>query len=160
MSSGTVVNRLVRRTSPRPIASCAHSDLPTRLAIEGSGGPGRRREVRLDQPMQVDYVIAGLRAVDGGLGPGAPGALGARVVGKEADNVELGGIAKFVALQRFQFPAEHQVQALRLGLVLSLGVGGGHGSHVLEGRAGGRGKPVVGLAFALPAAKTQAVGSG
>ena len=53
-----------------------------RLAMERSGGPRRRREVRLDQPMQMDDEIARLGAVDGLLRLGAPGALGAGVVGE------------------------------------------------------------------------------
>ena len=70
--------------------------------------------------MQVDDEIARLRAVDRRLRLGAPGPLGAGVIGEEADDVELVGIAEFVAVERFQFAAEHQVQALRLRLVLSL----------------------------------------
>ena len=67
--------------------------------------------------MQVDDVIAGLGAVDGRLRLGAPGPLGACVVGEEPDDVDLGEIAEFVAVDRFQFAAEHEVQALRLRFV-------------------------------------------
>src|ERR1700722_13455243 len=97
-----------------------------------SGRPGRRNEVGLEQTMQMDDEIARLRAVDRLLGLGAPGALGARVIGKEADNVELAGITKFVASERFQLAAEHQVQTLRLCLVFGLRIRRGHGSHFLE----------------------------
>jgi len=72
--------------------------------------------------MQMDDVVPRLRAVDRRLRLGAPGALGAGVIGEDADNVELGGITKFVAFERFQLAAEHQVQALRLCLVLGLRV--------------------------------------
>src|ERR1700742_1618939 len=94
--------------------------------------PGRRNEVRLEQPMQMDNEIARLRAVDRRLRLGAPGALGARVIREEADDVELRGITKFMAPKRLQFAAEHQVQALWLFLVFSLRFTGGHGSHFLE----------------------------
>ena len=103
--------------------------------------------------MQVGDVIARLRAVDRLLGLGAPGSLGAGVVGEKADDVELLGIAKFVAFERFQFAAEHQVQALRLCLVWSLRVGRGHDHISLKAPGAVRAGE---LAFALVAAKTQA----
>src|SRR3984957_661580 len=138
MSSGTGVNRRVARTkdkkaaSPKPIASCAHCDLPIRLAMRRSGRPGWGDQVGLEQTMQMDDVITYLRVVDRRLRLGAPGALGAGVVGEEADDIELLGIAEFVALKRFQLAAEHQVQALRLRFVLGLRIRRGHGSHFLE----------------------------
>src|ERR1700733_11839475 len=97
-----------------------------------SGRPCRRSEAGLEQAMQMDDEIAGLGAVDRRLRLGAPGSLGAGVIGKDADNIELPGITKFVAFERFQYAAEHQVQALRLCLVFGLRIGRGHGSHFLE----------------------------
>ena len=71
--------------------------------------------------MQMDDEIAGLGAVDGLLRLGAPGLLGARVVGEEPDDVDLGRVAKFMAFERFEFTAENKVQALRLLFGVSLG---------------------------------------
>src|SRR3984885_3233419 len=118
-----------------------------------SGRPCRRSEAGLEQAMQMDDEIAGLGAVDRRLRLGAPGSLGAGVIGKDADNVELPGITKFVAFERFQLAAEHQVQPLRLCLVLGLGVEGAHDHISLRMRGTAR---LGEVAFALAAAKTQA----
>ena len=48
--------------------------------------------------MEMDDEIARLGAVDRRLRLAAPGALGAVVIGKDADDVDLGGIAEFVAV--------------------------------------------------------------
>src|SRR3984957_1221657 len=106
-----------------------------------SGGPGRREELGLEQPMEVNDVVARLRAVDRLLGLGAPGSLGAGVIGEKADDVELVGVTEFVAFERFQFAAKHQVQPLRLCLVWSLRIGGTHDRISLRSArscAGGR----------------------
>ena len=119
-----------------------------------SGGPGRRREIGLEQAMQMDDVIARLRAVDRRLRLGAPCALGAGEIGKDADDIELRRdheIRGFPAISiRRQTPGAVAAALTRLGPR----IGRGHGSHFLEGarRRAAQGS----WPFALVAAKTQA----
>src|SRR5260370_25863880 len=71
--------------------------------------------------MEMNDEMAGLRAVDGGLRLGAPRARSARVIGKDADHVDLGGVAKFIGIEAFQLAAEYEMQEL-LGLLGGRGV--------------------------------------
>ncbi len=65
-----------------------------------------------EEAVQVDDEVAHVGVVDRCLRLAAPGALGAVVIGKDADDVDLGGIAEFVGVEVFQFAALLQMQQL------------------------------------------------
>src|SRR5688572_18319171 len=67
---------------------------------------------RIEQPMQVDDEISHQGVIDGLLRLGFPGGIGARVVGIDADDVELVQVPELDLVQIGELAAEHEMKQL------------------------------------------------
>jgi hypothetical protein len=72
---------------------------------------------RVEQPMEVDDEIAHLRVVDGHLRLGLPGGMGARIVRKQADDLDVVEVLEGILLEIDQLAADDEVEQLLRGTI-------------------------------------------